>query len=87
MCNFRPSNFETWILYGNFNDRTKRNLSLLLKKGDKILEINGKVVNSIKTSKQALEAIKVGEKYDVLILRDNQKKTISIVAEGYKSQQ
>lgn len=58
-----------------------------IKKGDKILEINGKVVNSMKTVKQALQAIKVGEKYDVLILRNNEIKTISVVAEGYKSQQ
>ena len=57
-----------------------------IKKGDKILEINGKVVNSMKTVKQALQAIKVGEKYDVLILRNNEIKTISVVAEGYKGQ-
>jgi hypothetical protein len=55
-----------------------------IEKGDKILEINGKVVNSMKTFSQALETLRVGEKYDILILRNGQLKTISIVAEGYK---
>jgi hypothetical protein len=57
-----------------------------IEKGDKIFKINGKAANSMKTFSKALESLKVGKKYDILILQDNQTKTISIVAEGYKGQ-
>ncbi|MEA3369003.1 MAG: PDZ domain-containing protein [Candidatus Ratteibacteria bacterium] len=55
-----------------------------LKKGDKILEINGKVVNSIKTLRDVLKVTKLGEKFDIAVLRNNQREVITIVAEVYK---
>lgn len=55
-----------------------------LKKGDKILEISGKTVNSMKTFRDALKVIKAGEKFDIVVLKNNQREIISVVAEVYK---
>lgn len=55
-----------------------------IERGDIIVEIDGKKVNSDKTLFDILQLLEIGKKYDIGVMRKDKKETISITAEEYR---
>lgn len=56
-----------------------------LKPGDVVMKLDGEKVNSPKTLQNAVEKIEIGKSYDLEILRDGEKQTLSVTIEQMPS--